>query len=92
MDGSICLSNSLRISDLVPELQSAPYTGNAGEYAWLSWEKNWSRSPSRLWQATYKLKNKWQSFFNDVTLWLIFDTTTLLVLLYNANLFRLMVS
>ena len=53
MDGSIYLSNSLRISDLVSELRSSPYTDNAGGYVW---EKNWCRSPLRLSQATYKLK------------------------------------
>ena len=30
MDGSTYLSNSLRISDLVSELRSSPYTDNAG--------------------------------------------------------------
>ena len=90
--GSTYLSNSLRISDLVLELWNSPYTDNAGGYVWFSWEKNWCRSLLRLWQATYKLENKWQSCFNDVSLYLIFDTTTLLVLLYKGNLFRLMVS
>ena len=56
--GSTYLPNFLRISDLVLELRNSPYTDNAGGYVRFSWEKNWCRSPLRLWQATYKLKNK----------------------------------